>query len=509
MRIFAREIYKLNNNMKRFFISAIVIMSCFMANAQSFIPTVNLTTGGEKKIDVSIPNGTNLTAFQFDVALPTGVTVTGATVNGPSTRKTTFGTVGGKLRVLSYDESNTKLESNSLLTLTFKAGNSESSSNATISDVVFVDPQGESTTPDGSNFAINVSEGDFIDFKAAGKLLMVSNKNLDFTSVGDEVKAYIATGYDLETNEILLTRVKDVPAGTPIWVYGPANTTKKIATGTPKTYYPSSFILGSATEATTIPVTDDNAYSMTLSPNSGQTAGVTSSFTIDPGKAYLRIPRGVVSVVGSSQTIDLEANGYKRAYVTPCDLDFSSVSGLSAFIVTGYTSTGSMIWLTPVKKVSANTPVYLKGSADQYTVTSSAQKIVYVNMLKGSATSPSDVKDEENGFKTWVLSKRDGVWGPYGYDNPQFPQGTAYLPIPKSYIATSRGDNELLQSLEVDAEVIRVKLGSLNGDDDETTGIRELMMNDSDVWYNLRGQRIDTPTKKGLYIHNGRKVVVK
>ena len=56
-----------------------------------------------------------------------------------------------------------------------------------------------------------------------------------------------------------------------------------------------------------------------------------------------------------------------------------------------------------------------------------------------------------------------------------------------------------------------MKLGSLNGDDDETTGIRDLMINDSesDVWYNLRGQRIDTPTKKGLYIHNGRKVVVK
>ncbi len=495
--------------MKRFFISAIAIMSCFMANAQSFIPTVNLTTGGQKKIYVSIPNGTNLTAFQFDVALPTGVTVIGATVNGPSTRKTTFGTVGGKLRVLSYDEANTKLESNSFLSLTFKAGNGETSSNATISDVVFVDPQGESTSPGGSNFAINVSGSEFIEFKDAGKLLMVSNKNLDFTSVGDEVKAYIATGYDLVTNEILLTRVKDVPAGTPIWVYGPANTTKKVAVGTSKTYYPSSFIVGSATEETTVPATDANAYSMTLSPNSGQTSGVQSSFNIEPGKAYLRIPRGVESVVGSAQTINLTASGNKEAYVTPCDLDFSSVSGLSAFIVTGYTSTGSMIWLTPVKKVSMNTPLYLKGSTNQYTVPSSAQRIVYVNMLKGSATSTSDVKVEENGFKTWYLSRQDGLWGPLENDDPNFPQGKSYLPVPKSYIATSRGDNEILQSIDTEAEVIRVKLGSLNGDDEETTGIRELMMNDSDVWYNLRGQRIDTPTKKGLYIHNGRKVVVK
>ena len=234
-----------------------------MANAQSFIPDVNLSSGGEKKVNVSIPNGTNLTAFQFDIALPAGVTVTGATVNGPSTRKTVFGTVGGKCRVLSYDESNTKLESNSLLTLTFKAGNGAATSNASTSDVLFVDPQAESTTPAGSDFAINVSDGDFIEFKAAGKLLMVSNNDLDFTSLGDEVKAYIATGYDLNTDEIILSRIKDVPAGTPIWVYGPKNTTKEVAGGVSKTYYPKSFIVGSATEKTTIPVTDESAYSLT------------------------------------------------------------------------------------------------------------------------------------------------------------------------------------------------------------------------------------------------------
>ena len=54
-----------------------------------------------------------------------------------------------------------------------------------------------------------------------------------------------------------------------------------------------------------------------------------------------------------------------------------------------------------------------------------------------------------------------------------------------------------------------MKLGSLDGEDG-TTGIRELMNGvESDVWYNLKGQRIDTPTKKGLYILNGKKVVVK
>ena len=47
----------------------------------------------------------------------------------------------------------------------------------------------------------------------------------------------------------------------------------------------------------------------------------------------------------------------------------------------------------------------------------------------------------------------------------------------------------------------------------ETTGINavngsEFMINGSDI-YNLNGQRVAQPTKKGLYIVNGRKVVIK
>jgi hypothetical protein len=62
----------------------------------------------------------------------------------------------------------------------------------------------------------------------------------------------------------------------------------------------------------------------------------------------------------------------------------------------------------------------------------------------------------------------------------------------------------------VEAEVIYIKLGSISGDD-ETTGIRSIDESQfkDDIWYNLNGQRIDTPTKKGLYIKSGKKVLVK
>jgi hypothetical protein len=66
-------------------------------------------------------------------------------------------------------------------------------------------------------------------------------------------------------------------------------------------------------------------------------------------------------------------------------------------------------------------------------------------------------------------------------------------------------DEELPQS-------ITVRLVGSNG---ETTGIGEIdtktgeMTFDSEAWYTLDGVRLSgKPTKKGLYINNGRKVVI-
>ena len=55
------------------------------------------------------------------------------------------------------------------------------------------------------------------------------------------------------------------------------------------------------------------------------------------------------------------------------------------------------------------------------------------------------------------------------------------------------------------------------GDDNQTTGIikiDDIETNDApsgnDIWYSLDGHRLQgKPTVKGIYIHNGRKVVVK
>jgi hypothetical protein len=49
-------------------------------------------------------------------------------------------------------------------------------------------------------------------------------------------------------------------------------------------------------------------------------------------------------------------------------------------------------------------------------------------------------------------------------------------------------------------------------DDDETTGLGRIENSESSIEnavYNLQGQRINSSLRKGLYIKNGKKVIVK
>jgi hypothetical protein len=474
---------------------------------------VNLSSGGTETLYVKFKNPTKYTAFQFDLTLPKGVSVAEIGIGGdvPSTREKEFALINKETntyRFLSYDMENAKLGENASLKISLLASEDATTGVAETSETLLVDPEGESTNlgTDVASITIVDDSPEIIEFGDGGKLAMVSTKNLDFSN-REDVKAYIATGYDQMTSEIWLTRVTDVPAGTPIWVSGPKGEKKEILVGTPVTYYPENLLVGSATEDITVPASDDNFINMTLSPKSGKTAVVQSAITgFAAGKAYLHLPKNVTSLVGSDADVTLNAFG-KLAYVSKSDLNFANVEGLKAYIATGYAKDGT-IWMTRVMKASVNTPLYLKGDKNgSYTIPAAEAKMVYVNMLKGDANNTSDVKAVDGEFTSCVLSKSTGEFGPIGKDNSAFPAGTAYLPLPTAYMKSATRGNGVFEFSESEAEVICVKLFG----DGETTGINKVAGEDvdSEKWYNLNGQRIDAPVRKGLYIRNGKKVIVR
>lgn len=533
MSIFAREINKLNYNMKRFFISAIVTMSCFMANAQTIsIPAVNLAPGGEKTVSVSLENATQYTAFQFDIALPTGVTVKSVDMdNKPDTRKIEKGTVGGKFRVLSYDNGNAKFTSGSVLSMTFKADDNAAAeeNEAEVSTIVVV--KDDATGPDVATgtVAINVSDKAKVSITAAEQAIVCSDLNLDFSSVTD-VKAYIVTGHDKATGKIWLSRIYDVPAGTAVLLMGAKGNYDIPVVAESKHIY-KNMLVGSLAGTTIYKDGGENLTNYILSKPEGKEVGFyfakdasQGGSSVKAGGGYLPLPTTIAAVGEAGSTVTISMNKYgMKSYCPSTSLDFSNVQGLNAYTATGYSKTG-VISLTRLKAVPAGLGILLMAPAEKkdYDVPTASLQQCYANMFEGTLTDKT-IYQIEDGIVNYYLSVKDDVVGYYlaetaANNGTKISANGSWLPVPKymTSLAARAFNGEVSgmpESLSVSLtdEVISMNIyGSIDGDDD-TTGIRELMDNgsESDAWYNLKGQRIDSPTKKGLYIHNGRKVVVK
>ncbi len=169
-----------------------------------------------------------------------------------------------------------------------------------------------------------------------------------------------------------------------------------------------------------------------------------------------------------------------------CDgkaLDFSSVEGLTAYIVSSID--GGIINLQAVKKIPAGTGVVVAGEPKTYNVPVIASAASVEGNLLIGATSDHQAEEEVD----YVLAYIDEVRGFFlAEDGLVIPAGKAYL-----HIDGGSGARSFLPL------------------DYETTGIGALLMNNEKVKkeiFSLSGQRVSQP-KKGLYIIGGRKVVVK
>ena len=171
-------------------------------------------------------------------------------------------------------------------------------------------------------------------------------------------------------------------------------------------------------------------------------------------------------------------------------LDFSQApEGLEAYVVTAHN--GGYAILSPVTTaVPANTPLLLKGDVSKIYIvpTATSATAPAVNLLKrgtGASVSP------ESGKTKYALSTT-GM-------NVQFKKITSARTIPtgKAYLQFDE---------EVAARELTFDFGS-----EETTGVadvRSKMADGRSEYFNLAGQRVANPTK-GLYIVNGKKVVIK
>lgn len=188
----------------------------------------------------------------------------------------------------------------------------------------------------------------------------------------------------------------------------------------------------------------------------------------------------------SSVTKEISSTGWSTfAYDYP--LDFTTpISGLSAYAVTGHSGTAiTKEAVTGV--VPAGTPLLLNGTAStSYTIpvaTSAGTAPTGNKLVRGADAAVSAT----SGNTTYVLSK-DGT-------------KAVFKKIDTTPATVAKNQAYLLFN-----EVIAAR--SIDVDGDGTTYIQNLKVGKEDnVYYDLQGRRVLYP-KKGLYIVNGKKVII-
>ncbi|MBO7115586.1 MAG: Ig-like domain-containing protein [Prevotella sp.] len=171
-------------------------------------------------------------------------------------------------------------------------------------------------------------------------------------------------------------------------------------------------------------------------------------------------------------------------YVTKNAVDFTGL-GIKAYVATAASATA--VTLAEVTTVPAGTPLVLEGTASTtynvpFIATSSAPASNLLVAGDGKTTIGGDGKYD------YVL--KDGLF--YHASSGKVPVGKAYLHL-EADPATSRG-----MELSLDFG------GGVTG----ISEIEDVRSKKDDIYYDLNGRRVLYPTK-GLYIVNGKKVVLK
>ena len=347
----------------------------------------------------------------------------------------------------------------------------------------------------------------------SGKASYCGDQSLDF-SYSDEIKAYIATGYDKDEGTIWLTRVKDVPAGVPVLIKGEANKTYDVpVTDSQNSYYKNMFVGNTSGEKMVIQETDGDLVNYYLSGD-GTFKSVNKSANIGNNKCYLQLPGTFeAAVTGATETVTVGKIG-KASFAAPVDLDFTNVDGLKAFTATGYDKSTKTIWLTRVMKVQKGEGVLLKGDPNSYEIPSVAVQSRYENMFVGN-TSGDEIRVQEtseDGSQTnYYLSGKDGSFvSVNGF--AKIGNNKCYLALPTSMVAVSstRSAEDDYKFEEPEVIKLPIEFKSIGSEDDGTTSIKEVKSGEvkGDEWYTLQGQRVAKPGK-GIYIKNGKVVIVR
>ncbi len=201
------------------------------------------------------------------------------------------------------------------------------------------------------------------------------------------------------------------------------------------------------------------------------------------------------TLVSQAESIKMNAHGI-MTYASAYDLDFTSVSGLTAYVATSIS--GNTLTLEPVDKVPDGTGLLLRGTADAtFNVSIMDNAAAINNNLLVGLTEATLVNQTTDDGIAFILANGDhGInWYKLAEESYTLKANSAYLRLP--------------------AEVAPSEARALTMVFEEASGIYSATLNEKgeladDRWYTLDGVRLSSkPAKPGIYVNNGKKRVIK
>ncbi|MBP3511490.1 MAG: hypothetical protein J6K19_05570 [Prevotella sp.] len=198
----------------------------------------------------------------------------------------------------------------------------------------------------------------------------------------------------------------------------------------------------------------------------------------------------IIKTGDATETVSVTDAGL-ATYCPSYGLDFTNAENIEAYKATVDAGESTVI-LTKVNTVAAGEGVLLRSIAgdaatENIPVAADAQKNDG-NDFVGVETDIESLATETDGHTNYILNNVDGVIGFYKAAGKSVAAGKAYLQVPTT---------------AANAKSLKIVFG-------DTTGISEInnTAKADGAYYSISGVRVANPTK-GLYIQNGKKVIVK
>lgn len=213
--------------------------------------------------------------------------------------------------------------------------------------------------------------------------------------------------------------------------------------------------------------------------------------------------------------------------ISPYNIDMTGQKAVKAYICTYYGYANNQVHMKQIRHIPANTPVMLKGYArDMYVLYISEgnkpvehgidQSVFEQNRLVGVLT-PTVVNTTEevvgsDGAKVtyYNFGLSGNKWNKLSRSGT-VAEGRAYLRLTEEEYADLKAGS-VSGASSANTRIVFEDLEDEDVDNDNTaTGIENVAAPTAGdgYFYTLNGVRVDKPTKKGIYIYNGKKIVIR